>query len=122
MADLTDAQWERVSPFIPIPVRRADGKGHPRTANRPMLDGMLWVLRSGARWQDLPERYPRYQTCHRRFQAWIDQGMFERMDQELAATLQEQGQLDLAACFIDGSFVEAKQGAALSGAARRVRA
>ena len=56
MADLTDAQWERLAPFIPVPPRRPDGKGCPRVDNRAILNGILWVLRSGARWKDLPER------------------------------------------------------------------
>ena len=102
--------------------RRRVGEGRPHVDNRAILNGILWVLRSGARWKDLPERYPPYQTCHRRFQEWIDQGVFERMAQHLAAILIENEQLDLAECFIDGSFVEAKKGAATSGAARMGRA
>jgi transposase len=78
MADLTDAQWERLAPLIPVPPRRPDGKGRPRVDNRAILNGIVWVLCSGARWKDLPDRYPPYQTCHRRFQEWIDQGVFKR--------------------------------------------
>ncbi len=96
-------------------------KVRPRVDDRAVLNGILWVRRSGTRWKDLPERYPPYQTGHRRFQEWIDQGVFERMAQELAATLQEQGQLTLAECFIDGCFVEAKKGVAMSGMAKTGR-
>jgi transposase len=122
MADLTDAQWERLAPFIPVVPRRPDGKGRPRVDNRAILNGILWVLHSGARWKDLPEQYPPYQTCHRRFQEWIDQGVFERMAQDLAVVFQEQGQIDLAKCFIDGSFVEAKKGAAMLGGKKTTKA
>ncbi|NJP05252.1 MAG: IS5 family transposase [Chloroflexaceae bacterium] len=122
MADLTDEQWERLAPSIPVVPRRSDGKGRPRVDNRAVLNGILWVLCSGARWKDLPERYPPYQTCHRRFQEWIDQGVFERMAQDLAAVLQEQNQIDLTECFIDGSFVEAKKGAAMSGVGKTAKA
>ena len=59
-----------------------------------VLNGILWVLRTGAPWHDLPERYTPYQTCHRRFQRWIE----------------ERGGLDLSECFIDGTFVGAKKG------------
>ncbi len=118
MADLTDEQWARLAPSIPVVPRRPDGNGRARVDDRAILNGILWVLRSGARWKDLPERYPPYQTCHRRFQAWIDQGVFERMAQTLAGVLQEQGRIDRAEAFIDGSFVEAKNGAATSGGAR----
>ncbi|MGE5444032.1 MAG: transposase, partial [Ignavibacteriales bacterium] len=48
--------------------RRQDGRGRPWRDNREVLNGILWILRSGARWKDLPERFPPYQTCHRRFQ------------------------------------------------------
>jgi transposase len=122
VADLTDEQWARLAPSIPVPPRRPDGKGRPRVDNRAVLNGILWVLCSGARWKDLPERYPPYQTCHRRFQEWIDQGVFERMAQDLTAVLQEQDQIDLAECFIDGSFVEAKKGVATSGVAKTATA
>jgi transposase len=122
VANLTDEQWERLAPSIPVVPRRPDGKGRPRVDNRAILNGILWVLCSGARWKDLPDQYPPYQTCHRRFQEWIDQEVFEHMAQELAVVLQEQGQLDLEECFIDGSFVKAKKGAAMSGGARRATA
>ncbi len=56
MADLTDAQWERMALSIPVPPRRPDGKGRPRVDNRAVLHGILWVLCSGARWKDLPDR------------------------------------------------------------------
>ncbi len=67
--NLTDEQWALVEPHIPIK-KRPDGKGRPSTPPRPVLDGILWILRTGARWQDLPDRYPSYQTCHRHFQKW----------------------------------------------------
>jgi transposase len=65
--DLTNEQWEVLEPLIPVPVRRADGRGRPWRNSRDVLNGILWVLRTGAPWRDLPERYPPYQTCHRRF-------------------------------------------------------
>ena len=57
--DLTDEQWEILEPLIPDPPRRADGKGQPWRDPRDVLNGIfLWVLRTGAPWRDLPERYP----------------------------------------------------------------
>src|SRR5262249_23116690 len=55
----------------------------------------LWVQRTGAPWHDLPSRYPAYQTCHRRFQAWQRSGRFLRVLQRLAEDLQDRGKLDL---------------------------
>ncbi len=51
-----------------------------------ILDGILWILRTGAPWHDLPDRYPSYQTCHRRFQEWRKAGVFEAVLQALART------------------------------------
>jgi transposase len=70
------------------------------------------VLRTGAPWKDLPDRY---QTCHRRFQQWRKAGVFRRIIEVLAADLQERGRIDLREAFIDGSFVSAKKGAMQSG-------
>jgi transposase len=96
--------------FLPPP-RRPDGRGRPWRDARAVLNGVLWILRTGAQWKDLPERYPPYQTCHRRFQQWVRAGVFERVLQALATDLQERGGLALSECFIDGTFVVAKKGA-----------
>ncbi len=71
---LTEAQWAMVEPLIPKPRRRKDGRGRPWRQPRRVLNGILWVLRTGAPWKDLPERYPPHQTCHRRFQHWCRDG------------------------------------------------
>ncbi len=68
--ELTDAQWAHIEPLIPKPRRRKDRRGRPWREPREVLGGILWVLRTGAPWKDLPEPYPPYQTCHRRFQHW----------------------------------------------------
>jgi transposase len=69
--DLTDEQWEVLKPIIPVPPRRADGRGRPWRDPRAVLNGMLWILRTGAPWTDVPPRYPPSHTCHRRFQLWV---------------------------------------------------
>ncbi len=109
--DLTDEQWAVVKPFIPIAPKRADGKGRPRADDRCVWNGILWIMRTGAAWHDLPDRYPSPATCHRRFQAWCRSGLFEQMLEALAQDLEERGPLDLSECFIDGTFVSAKKGA-----------
>lgn len=112
--NLTDEQWALLEPLIPIK-QRADGKGRPSTPPRPVLDGIFWILRTGARWQDLPERYPPYQTCHRHFQKWADNGVFSDILVALTADLHKRGGLDLSECFIDGTFVPSKKGASVLG-------
>ena len=59
--DLTDEQWVLIGPFLPKLTRRKDGRGRPWRENRAVLNGILWILRTGAPWADLPGRYPSYQ-------------------------------------------------------------
>ena len=107
---LSDAQWEVIRPRL-REKRRADGRGRPWRDARAVLDGVLWILRTGARWRDLPREYPPYQTCHRRFQQWVREGRLERILRALAENLLARGQLDLEEAFIDASFSSAKKGA-----------
>src|SRR5690606_41826403 len=69
---LTDKQWDIVKTILPPDPVREDGRGRPWTDQRTTLNGILWVLRTGAPWADLPKRYGSYQTVHRRFQRWRD--------------------------------------------------
>ncbi len=109
--DLTDAQWAIIEPLIPKPRQRKDRRGRPWRKPREVLGGILWVLRTGAPWKDLPERYPPYQTCHRRFQHWCREGTLKRVLHALAKDLYERGAIDLTECFIDATFAGAKKGA-----------
>ena len=110
--EINDEQWKVIAPLLSKPMPRADGRGRPRKDDREVLNGILWILRSGAAWQDLPERFVSYQTCHRRFQYWVRTGTLKRILETLAEDLRRRGKLDLAQCFIDGTFVGAKKGAA----------
>ncbi len=113
--DLTEKQWAVLAPLLPKPRVRTDRRGRPWRDPRDVLNGMLWVLRTGAPWADLPERYPPSQTCHRRFQHWARDGTLPRVLRALAADLAERGKLDLSEAFIDGPFAGAKKGAPASG-------
>jgi transposase len=108
--DLTDTQWSTLDPLIPQPPRRRDGRGRPWKDRRSVLNGVLWILRTGAPWSDLPQRYPSYQTCHRRFQQWVRSGIMRGVLEALAEGLRIQGRLDVREAFIDGSFAPAKRG------------
>ena len=113
--DLTEEQWAFIDPLLPKPPRRSDGRGRPRRDPRGVLDGILWILRTGAQWADLPGRYPPYQTCHRYFQQWSRDGTLKRLFHALARDLYERGGIDLSEAFIDGTFAGAKKGALASG-------
>lgn len=111
--ELTDEQWSLIELLFDEPPLVAT-RGRPRRAEREVLNGVLWILRSGARWCDLPERFPPYQTCHRRFQHWVRDGRLLKVLETLATDLHTRGKLDLTECFIDGTFVVAKKGASES--------
>jgi transposase len=112
--ELSDEQRAVLAPLIGEMPRRADGRGRPWRSSREVSNGILWILRTGAQWAELPKRYPPYQTCHRRFQRWVRAGTVERILEALATGLKERGGLDLSECFIDGTFIVAKKAIVLT--------
>jgi len=120
--DLSDTEWELLKPLFPELRPKDDGRGRPVADTRAVLNGVLWVMRTGAPWAEMPQRYPPYQTCHRRFQRWAETGVLKQVVMKLADDLNERGRLDLTECFIDGSFAAAKKGALKSAKPRRARA
>jgi transposase len=99
---LTDEQWEQIRPLLPATTQ--GGVGRPRANDRRTLDGILYVLRNGCRWRDLPRSYGSAITCWRRFTEWESSGVWERVWQELLATLDAQGRQAWALAFMDGAF------------------
>src|SRR5437773_7090490 len=120
--DLTEEQWSILEPLIPKPRVRSDGRGRPWCDDRQVLNGILGLLRAGAQWRDVPERYPSPATCHRRHQRWVRGGVFERILTALAQDLRDRGKLDLSECMIDGSFAIAKKGGSVLGPLSGARA
>jgi transposase len=116
--ELRDNQWALIEPLLPA----HKGRGRPRVEDRRTLDGILWILCSGARWKDLPPKYGSRSTCHRRLQEWQEQGVWERIWFSFLATLDQLGQLDWSQAFLDGSFVPAKKGERISPMAGKARA
>jgi len=108
--DLTQEQWSVLEPLIPVPAPRRDGRGRPRCDAHEVLDGILWILRTGAQWEDLPRRYPSKSTCHLRFQQWRADGTLDAILRALARDLEERGEICIEESFIDGTFVPAKKG------------
>lgn len=81
--ELTDAQWRSIEPlFLEI---RADGRRRGRPAHHPRLvfEGILWVLATNSVWSKMPERYPDFRTCHRRFKLWFDAGLVHQAMERL---------------------------------------
>jgi transposase len=108
--DLSNEQWKVVEPILPAEEARGNRRGRPWSERRKVFNGILWILRTGAPWKDLPPRYGSYQTAHRRFQNWVRSGVLEKILLALAQHLKEAGGLDLKECFVDGTFVPAKKG------------
>src|ERR1043166_2069939 len=92
--DLTDEQWNFIGPFLSELARRKDGRGRPWRENRAVFNGILWILRTGAPWADLPNRYLSYQTCHRRFQPWVRSGVLRSVLEVLAQALDQRPAID----------------------------
>lgn len=108
---LTEEQWRIIEPLIPKPRLRQDRKGRPSTDRRQLVQGMMWILKTGARWQDLPrDRFPPYQTVHRHYQEWVKKGLFKKILERLVEHLRAKGKINLSETFIDASFTEAKKG------------
>jgi transposase len=81
--DITEEEWQRIMPLLPELRPRSEMRGRPLANTRSVLNGVLWVMYSGATWSAMPRRYPSYQTCHRRFKAWHDDGVLKHVMGEL---------------------------------------
>ena len=111
---LTDEQWSKIGPLLPRMPRGGKG-GRPWVDHREVIDGILWVLKTGARWRDLPEGYPSPSTCWRRLGRWEEDGTWLRIWRTFLSQLDMEGRLRWEESFIDGTFFPAKKGAPKSG-------
>ncbi|HEV2457387.1 MAG TPA: IS5 family transposase, partial [Ktedonobacterales bacterium] len=102
----SDRRWAFIRPLLPPPART----GRPRADDRRTSEGILYVLITGCRWQDLPRAYGAPTTVWRRLRRWGEEGVWERIWRAALAELDQQGQLDWSTAFLDGSFVPAKKG------------
>jgi len=110
--ELNEEQWLRIGPLLP---GKAGDPGRSGTDNRLFVNGCLWVLRSGAHWCDLPERYGRWKTVHKRFSRWAHVGVWERV---FAALTQDR---DSRYLMLDSTIVRAHQQADTGKGGPRIR-
>ncbi|WP_407073332.1 IS5 family transposase [Sphingomonas sp. LaA6.9] len=101
--ELSEAQWSKIAQLLP---GKATDPGRTGSDNRLFVNGCLWVLRSGAHWRDLPERYGKWRTVHRRFSRWCHAGVWERVFEALTADR------DNKYLMLDSTIVRAHQQAA----------
>ena len=114
---LTDAQWELLRPLFPAPSRR----GRPRADDRQTVEAILYVLRTGCRWGDLPREYGSHVTAWRRLRRWEEEGVWEHVWRAALASLDEAERLCWETAYLDGSFAPAKKGAQQSALPARAK-
>jgi len=107
--ELTDDQWTTLEPLLP-PQRPRTGR--PAKDHRTVLNGILWILRTGAPWRDLPDRYGTWQTVYSRFRRWQQVGAWDRILRALQREAAFDDELDGSLAMIDGSSIRAHQQAA----------
>ncbi len=100
---LTDDQWDCIKDFFPLPAKT----GRPPSDPRRMVNAILWILRTGAPWRDLPERYGPYTTAWDHFDKWNADGTLARILEVLRAAFIEAGEIDNGLWCLDGTIVRA---------------
>lgn len=113
--ELTDEQWDLIQAFIPKSVART---GRPARDRRVLVNGVFWILSTGAPWRDLPERFGPWQTVYDHFRRWRKCGVFTQIVEALQVKLDRNGYIDWELWCIDGSNVRAARAAA--GADKKV--
>lgn len=94
---LNDEQWERIAPLLP---GKEGDPGRTAEDNRLFLEALLWLVRTGAPWRDLPEHFGKWYSVWKRFRRWSENGVFERVFQELS------GDPDFEYALVDGTIVK----------------
>lgn len=106
---ISDALWERIRPWLPVRARNPKG-GRPWIDDRECLEGALWLLRTGARYRDIPVDLPSGPTVWRRMQEWSGEGCLGDIQAELINELADAGKLDLSELVMDATFIRGKKG------------
>lgn len=107
--DLTDKQWEKIQPLLPP---QKAWTGQPAADHRRILNGILWLHRTGAPWRDIPKRYGKHSTISSRFYRWRSIGLWQRMWENLMPQADATGDIDWEVHFVDSTVVRAHQHAA----------
>ena len=112
--DLSDAQWKLIEALLPVQKRGGRWNDH-----RLVFDGILWILRTGSPWRDLPERYGKWGSVYHRFNRYRKDGTFDRVLKALRIRLDKHGHIDWDLWCVDGSSVRASRAAA--GASKKAK-
>lgn len=106
--ELSDEEWEQIKGILPEPKYR----GRPPSDARMVLNGMLWIMRTGAPWRDIPEWFGPWETVYDRFNRWSKDGTLDRILEHLQAVMHSQGRIDWKLFCVDGSVIRASRAAA----------
>jgi transposase len=112
--ELNDRLWARVRPLLPAHPASPKG-GRPRADDRACFEAVVYVLRNGLRWRDLPAKFPSPATCWRRHAEWSGDGVWEDVWRAVLDELAEAGLLDASELYLDCTFAPAQKGGRASG-------
>ncbi len=105
--ELRDEAYERIESLLPKQKPGGQWRDH-----RTVMNGMFWVLNSGAQWRDMQDRYGKWETVYGRYRRWSREGLFDRILERLHLELDDDGRIDWDVFDVDGSNVRAHQSAA----------
>lgn len=109
--ELSDDEWGQIKDLFPVNGRR----GRPWRDHRVIMNGIVWILETGAPWRDLPKEYGPWQTVYDRFNRWRKDGTWIRILQHLRAKLEANGSVDWEQWCVDSSSVRGSRAAAGAG-------
>ena len=106
--ELTDEQFEQIEDLLP----EVEGRGRPYEDHQKIVNGLFWILRTGAPWRDLPDRYGEWQTVYDRFRTWTEDGTLDRIIDRLQKELDLRDEIDWEQLGAHGATVPASRAAA----------
>jgi transposase len=116
--ELTDEQWEKLSPLLPPEKPRT---GRPAKNHRLIVNAILWIVRTGAPWRDLPERYGPWRTVASRFYRWQKAGVWLHVLEALQQQSDAAGEIDWEKHSVDSTIIRAHQHAAGAKGGKKIK-
>tara|TARA_R110002111_G_scaffold259308_1_gene329210 strand:- start:5039 stop:5539 length:501 start_codon:yes stop_codon:yes gene_type:complete len=107
--DLTDTEWNAIRKYLPE--ERSGTPGCPWAEHRKIINGIMWILRVGAPWCDIPDRYGKWQTIYKRFRIWCQSGLWHDLWSRLLNQFRHEKRIDPSIWYVDGSIVRAHHSA-----------
>lgn len=104
--EITDSQWKLIEKHLPKPAKT----GRPRCDDRTTINGILFVLITGCRWEELPEKYGSKSTTHLRLQNWQQKGVWKKILSGIIKSAHKSGKINLQKISVDSSSIPAKKG------------